>query len=681
MKLLADFELNAGEKVVQKLTKEGLVSENLATGEQQQAHTNNSQNTNFEFKEDVRTAATEAFDRMHQRSYYNHKEKAYDYEKQTKSESSGVQDAPRDEFFRYGYERPLGESESGKMGKYSYQEGKAENKYTMNKDKAANLKNRLPYKRKLKFKEVEKGGLFKNKTGETLTLGQAKITKTRLRFEKHQETEKNYQKALKKRKKLGRRGRLIAGKVYNKAFSGADELDRDVASYSKRAVSGADRIRRNAAGKLKKYYNPHAKIQRAETNMRLQTQKSQRLREKKDYLDVKQRVNSYKDPVKRKQMKKQMRKARAAKEGNRIQRANRNLKRSKDAVANTIRTVKSFFSVIGSVGILLLLVVILIYIVMLLILMITDGGAQIVANSVIQTDYYNASDATAYLRKLETELEESLLEENILESYPDCYEYIFELGEIGHDPLVLLSYLGAKYGQVRFEDIKNEILSIFEEMYTVTIKIVQEERECILLDANGDPVLDEDGNPATEIFIANICYIKLEVIPLEDIVEARLEEEQKNIYGGYLLSSGGQQIYSPVMTVDWTNLITSRFGERIHPVTDERTFHNGVDIGVPTGTPIYSATKGKVLIATYSETAGNFIHIQNEESGWIVIYMHLDSLGVSVGDKVEPGDFIGRSGNTGRSTGPHLHLEIRDKNNIALDPTFIVPSTYSKTEE
>lgn len=139
-------------------------------------------------------------------------------------------------------------------------------------------------------------------------------------------------------------------------------------------------------------------------------------------------------------------------------------------------------------------------------------------------------------------------------------------------------------------------------------------------------------------------------------------------------------MYSPVMREDWTNLISSNYGERIHPITKERKFHNGVDIAVPTGTRIYSAVKGTVILAQYSSSAGNWVKVQTE-SGWTVIMMHMDSLAVSAGQEVEQGDFLGYSGNTGNSTGPHLHLEVRDANDKTLNPIFIIPQTCAVRKE
>ena len=109
-----------------------------------------------------------------------------------------------------------------------------------------------------------------------------------------------------------------------------------------------------------------------------------------------------------------------------------------------------------------------------------------------------------------------------------------------------------------------------------------------------------------------------------------MPQDELKQYGDYRLSPGGQQVYSPVMREDWTNLISSNFGERIHPITKERKMHNGVDIAVPIGTHVYSAVNGTVILARYSESAGNWVKVRTE-SGWTVVMMHMGSLTVSEG--------------------------------------------------
>jgi murein DD-endopeptidase MepM/ murein hydrolase activator NlpD len=103
---------------------------------------------------------------------------------------------------------------------------------------------------------------------------------------------------------------------------------------------------------------------------------------------------------------------------------------------------------------------------------------------------------------------------------------------------------------------------------------------------------------------------------------------------------------------------TSPFGFRVHPILHQWILHTGQDLGAPMGTPIYAAAAGRVTTASLNGTAGNQV-ILDHPGGVQSVYDHLSAFGVSVGEKVRAGQFLGRVGSTGRSTGAHLHFEIR----------------------
>jgi murein DD-endopeptidase MepM/ murein hydrolase activator NlpD len=145
--------------------------------------------------------------------------------------------------------------------------------------------------------------------------------------------------------------------------------------------------------------------------------------------------------------------------------------------------------------------------------------------------------------------------------------------------------------------------------------------------------------------------------------------------------------------------ITSPFGWRFHPIEKVRKFHNGVDFGSAVGTPVYAIAKGTVVYAGPSslkfpngEPAGGgyIVRLRHKIDGeWITSgYYHLkkgsiSAAGIKVGQKVAEGQKLGESGNTGESTGPHLHFEIqRGKfylwNNKGL--RYTEPTSYIKTQ-
>jgi len=104
--------------------------------------------------------------------------------------------------------------------------------------------------------------------------------------------------------------------------------------------------------------------------------------------------------------------------------------------------------------------------------------------------------------------------------------------------------------------------------------------------------------------------------------------------------------------------IASPFGYRIHPVTHKNTFHAGLDLPAKYGTPIYAPASGVVVYAAKKGAYGNFMLITHSY-GFKTAYGHLSKFAVKSGDYVTKGQKIAYVGSTGRSTGPHLHYEIR----------------------
>jgi len=112
--------------------------------------------------------------------------------------------------------------------------------------------------------------------------------------------------------------------------------------------------------------------------------------------------------------------------------------------------------------------------------------------------------------------------------------------------------------------------------------------------------------------------------------------------------------------------MTSGFGMRNHPILHKRSQHQGVDLAAPSGTPVYATADGLVGMAQRYSSYGNYVQI--EHGGELQTrYAHLTSYTVHPGDMVQKGDLIGYVGSTGRSTGPHLHYEVRVAG-VAVDP-------------
>jgi len=123
---------------------------------------------------------------------------------------------------------------------------------------------------------------------------------------------------------------------------------------------------------------------------------------------------------------------------------------------------------------------------------------------------------------------------------------------------------------------------------------------------------------------------------------------------------GGEGFIWPV-----TGQISSKFGPR------GETFHDGVDISVPEGTPIHAIEKGEVLYSDQLRGYGNLLIVRHSD-GFVSVYAHNRKNLAQPGASVTRGEIIAEVGTTGRVTGPHLHLEIR-KDNVAQNPLYYLP--------
>lgn len=123
--------------------------------------------------------------------------------------------------------------------------------------------------------------------------------------------------------------------------------------------------------------------------------------------------------------------------------------------------------------------------------------------------------------------------------------------------------------------------------------------------------------------------------------------------------------------------MSSNFGMRSHPVSGGRRMHKGIDLAAPTGTPVYASADGIVGLARWGRGYGLYIKIDHGAE-LETRYAHLSRLAVAAGDRVEKGEVIGYVGSTGRSTGPHLHYEVR-VDGVAVNPIHYMVSAHPDT--
>ena len=124
----------------------------------------------------------------------------------------------------------------------------------------------------------------------------------------------------------------------------------------------------------------------------------------------------------------------------------------------------------------------------------------------------------------------------------------------------------------------------------------------------------------------------------------------------------------PVLPV--VGAVTSDYGERIHPITGEESFHSGRDIAADEGDDIFAVYDGVVTAVGVGESSGNYVKIDHG-NGLVALYCHCSEVYASEGDRVRKGDIVAAVGETGAATGPHLHFEIR-LNGELTDPSVVL---------
>lgn len=345
-----------------------------------------------------------------------------------------------------------------------------------------------------------------------------------------------------------------------------------------------------------------------------------------------------------------------------------------------------------------------------------------------QADPDDIDAADAYFTEKETELQLKI--NRIPADYPGYDEYNYDLDETGHNPVVLINYLNARYMQFKSTDaaVKQDEDEIFSQMYDFGVQAVTETREytaeevkdafgateydengykyCYLTrddvrqkDVSGNEIIikkdtsdnfvrpdgstdtayawyknngvyTDDGTVATT-YNVNMLNVHLKVTSLSDIVDSRMDADQKKMYALYKERSGNlQQWGCPLGDIYWFNYVGRLFGPYVD-TAGNRQESRGIEIDVPEGTQVYAAQNGTVMAAGSAAGYGNYIEIQSCGSGVPMVskYGHLSEIGVSIGQRVKTGDPIGKTGSTGSMTGSNLYMEL-EYDGIYYDPVF-----------
>lgn len=234
------------------------------------------------------------------------------------------------------------------------------------------------------------------------------------------------------------------------------------------------------------------------------------------------------------------------------------------------------------------------------------------------------------------------------------------------NPVPIISYLTVKYHDFKLGDVKAEIERIHKELNHVNYRTWQT--------TSTSTTTNKDGTTSTSTTTTDHLGVTLTTRSFEDYVKDHKDElfattdefqEYKtynDIGGTTLRAELGKPFLKDKVSV------SSRFGWRIDPVYDDKRFHDGIDIPMPTGTEINATMDGKVSTGI-DDVAGNYVVITSDKRK--TTYCHCDTVLVTDGQLVKQGDVIAQVGNTGKSTGSHLHLSF-EKDGKKLNPRFYI---------
>lgn len=232
-----------------------------------------------------------------------------------------------------------------------------------------------------------------------------------------------------------------------------------------------------------------------------------------------------------------------------------------------------------------------------------------------------------------------------------------------HHPQKHLDALALQLGEMRARVMRLDALSArLAEMAGI------KERE---LEAIPPPAA---GGPQVNIEDVTETQLQDDIAELSALIEVK--SDRLNMLEVMLLQKTMQQSMLPDTSPIGVGYNSSSFGRRADPFTGRTAFHEGLDFTATVGTPIYAAAGGVVTVSEQMPDYGKIVKISHG-AGMETRYAHASELLVSVGQVVKKGQMIARVGSTGRSTGPHLHFEVR-RDGAPLDPRKFLQRSAAK---
>ncbi|BAL81177.1 murein hydrolase activator EnvC family protein [Caldisericum exile] len=202
----------------------------------------------------------------------------------------------------------------------------------------------------------------------------------------------------------------------------------------------------------------------------------------------------------------------------------------------------------------------------------------------------------------------------------------------------------AEQDKLQLQKFKSD-LSKSEKEYEAVLKEKQEQENILLQEIDMKNRLLETLKQKKTYLLYKQSELEEEIKKEEELIQKLIEEQRKKgIYAGTFI----WPVIGPV---------TSEFGMRFHPILHIMRMHDGIDIAVPTGTPVKASASGTIIATKWLEGYGNVVIVSHGQN-FSTLYAHLKSFAVKEGQEVKQGQVIAYSDNTGWSTGPHLHFSI-----------------------
>jgi len=353
-------------------------------------------------------------------------------------------------------------------------------------------------------------------------------------------------------------------------------------------------------------------------------------------------------------------------------------KRAKDTAVTTEKIAKKVVQAIKNHPIACLVIGLLLFLIIFIASAFSScasigaGTGGIVSASSYQADDYTISQAELTYTEWETDLQMEI--DDIENTHPGYDEYHYQIDAIEHDPYVLMGYLTAVYGEFDSATAETAMRGLFNSQYNLSV--TEEVQRKTRTESRTDPTTHHQS--ATEVeYEYKILNVKLTTTPLEKVVASRMNAEQKEICELLMTTKGCRQYVGNVFgDTNWIPYVTSYYGYRVHPISGDKNYHTGVDIGMSQGTEIRAGHDGTVTIAGENGGYGLCVELSGETpegKNLVTKYGHCSQILVSVGDTVSAGDVIAKVGSTGNSTGPHLHLE------VLVDGDYLNPLFFAET--